>query len=122
MHNKINNHQRGPNFLTHGLWSKTKLGMQHINLELLKILSYAITLKIKHISRINIYNKYKIIINSPEVHLDIKRLHEEVEHKNLIIFSYKNHLDRFNINTKQIIIKDLQHNFVQFLVPKLGMI
>jgi hypothetical protein len=32
---------------------------------------------------------YKIVINSPEVHLGIKRQHAEVGHKNLIIFSYK---------------------------------
>jgi hypothetical protein len=47
MHNKINKHQMDPNFLTHGLWSKTKLVMQQIHLELLiKILSYAITKKL----------------------------------------------------------------------------
>jgi hypothetical protein len=46
--------------------------------------------------------------------------HEEVEHKNLFIFCYKNHLDRLSINTTQLIIKDLQRNFVQFSVPKLG--
>jgi hypothetical protein len=77
------------NFLTHGLWSKTKLGMQHIHQELLKILSYAFTNKIRHISWINISNKYKIAINSPEVHFDINIQHAEVGHKNLIIFSYK---------------------------------
>jgi hypothetical protein len=53
------------------------------------------------------------------VHLGISRSHAEVENKILILFSYKNHLDRFNINTKQFIIKDLQPNFVQFLVQKL---
>ena len=60
------------------------------------------------------------MINSPEVHFGIKRQHAEVGHKNLIIFSYKNPLDRFCINRKQFIIKDLQHNFVQFLVQELG--
>jgi hypothetical protein len=55
------------------------------------------------------------------MHLGITRSHAEVEHKNLISFSYKNHLDRFNINTKETIINDLQHKFVQFLVWKLGM-
>jgi hypothetical protein len=54
------------------------------------------------------------------VHLDIARSRAEVEHKNLIVFSYKNHLDKFSITTKQFIIKDLQHNFVQFLVQKLA--
>jgi hypothetical protein len=35
-------------------------------------LSYAFTLKINHISRINISGRYKIMINSPEVHLGMK--------------------------------------------------
>jgi hypothetical protein len=61
------------------------------------------------------------MINSPEVHLNIKRSHAEVVHKNLIIFSYNNHLDIFSINTKQFIIKDLHNNFLQFYVQKLGM-
>jgi hypothetical protein len=51
------------NFLKHDLWSKPKLGMQHIHLELLWILSYAFSKKNKHISRINISDKYKIVIN-----------------------------------------------------------
>jgi hypothetical protein len=37
---------------------------------------------IRHISRINISDKYKIVINSPEVHFGIKRQHAEVGHKN----------------------------------------
>jgi hypothetical protein len=61
------------------------------------------------------------MINSPEVNLGIQRSHAEVEHKNLNMFRYNNHLDRFNINTKQFIIKDLNCNFVQFFVQKLGM-
>jgi hypothetical protein len=73
MHIKINTHQNDFNFLAHGLWSKPKLGMQHIHLELLKILGYAFTKKSKHISRTNIFDKYKIVINSPEVHFGIKR-------------------------------------------------
>jgi hypothetical protein len=73
MHIKINKHQNDSNFLTHGLWSKPKLGMQPIHLELLEILSYAFMKKLKHISRINISEKYKIVINSPEVHFGIKR-------------------------------------------------
>jgi hypothetical protein len=99
MHIKINKHQLDSNVLTHGLWSKSKLGMQHIHLELLQILSYAITFKTKHISRINISNRYKIMANSPEVHLGIERPRVEVEH-NLFIFCYKKHLGRFIINTK----------------------
>jgi hypothetical protein len=63
MHIKINKNQNDSNFLTHGLWSKTKLGTQQIYLELLGILGYVITRKIKHISRINIYDKYKIMVN-----------------------------------------------------------
>jgi hypothetical protein len=47
--------------------------------------------KIKNISRINICDNYKTVINSPEVHFGIKRQHVEDGHKNLIIFSYKNH-------------------------------
>jgi hypothetical protein len=84
-------------------------------------LTYAITKKNKHISRINISVNYKIVINSPEVHFCIKRQHVEVGHKNLIIFIYKNHLDRFCIKRKQFIKNDLQHNFVQFSVQELGM-
>jgi hypothetical protein len=88
---------------SHDLWSKPKLGMQHIHLELLWILSYAFSKRIEHISRINIYDKYKIVINSPKVHLGIKRQHAEVGHKNLIILSYKNHLDRFCRKGKQFL-------------------
>jgi hypothetical protein len=32
---KINTHQNDPNFLTHVIWSKTNLGIQHIHQELL---------------------------------------------------------------------------------------
>jgi hypothetical protein len=91
------------NFLPYDLWSKTKLGMQHIHLELLWILTYAITEKNKHISRKNISDNHKIVFNSPEVHFGIKSLHAEVGHKNLIILSYKNHLDRLCIKRKQFI-------------------
>jgi hypothetical protein len=55
------------------------------------------------------------------MHLGITRSHAEFEHQNLIIFRYKNHLDRFNINTKQFIIKDLHSYSVQFLVQILDM-
>jgi hypothetical protein len=82
-------------------------------------LSYAITRKIRHKTRLKISDKYKIVINSIEVHFGIKRSHVEVEHKNLLIFRYKNHLDRFSINTKQFVIKDLHRNFLEFLVHKL---
>jgi ribosome recycling factor len=73
MHTKINTHQNDSNFLTHSFYSKAKLGMQHIQLEQLKILSYAFTKKIKHISRINISDKHKIVVNSLEVHFGLKR-------------------------------------------------
>jgi hypothetical protein len=56
------------------------------------------------------------MINSPEVCLCIKKLYPEVDHKKIFIFIYKNHLDRFSINTKQFIINDLHNNFVHFLV------
>jgi mRNA-degrading endonuclease YafQ of YafQ-DinJ toxin-antitoxin module len=72
MHTKITTHQIDPNFLTHDLGSKTRLGMQHIHLELLWILIYAITKKNKHISRINILAIINLI-NSPEVHFGIQR-------------------------------------------------
>jgi hypothetical protein len=42
-----------------------------------------------HILRINTYIHSEIVINLPEVYLDIKRPHAEVGHKNIIIFSYK---------------------------------
>jgi hypothetical protein len=103
MHTKINKHPNDSHLLTHVIWYKTNLGMQHIYLELLWILVYAITKKNKHISRINTYDNYKIVINSQNVHFGIERQHAEVGHKNLIIFSYKNHLDRFCIKRKQFI-------------------
>jgi hypothetical protein len=53
--------------------------------------------------RINISDKPKIMINSPEVCFDIARQHAQVGHKNLNIFSYKNHLARFCIKGKQFI-------------------
>jgi hypothetical protein len=73
MHIKINKHQIDPNFLIHGLWSKPKLGVQHIHLELLYILDYAFTKKNKHISRINISDKYTIVINPSVVQFGITR-------------------------------------------------
>jgi hypothetical protein len=77
--------------------------MQHIHLELPLILGYSFTKKIKHISRINTSDNYKIVINSPEVYFGIRRQHAEDGHKNTIIFSYKNNLDRFYIKRKQFI-------------------
>jgi hypothetical protein len=103
MHTKIIKHPNDSNFLTQVLRSKTYLGMQHIHLELPLILGYPFTKKTKHNSRLNTSDKYKIVINSPEVHFGIKRPHVEVGHKNIIIFSYKNHLDKVCINGKQFI-------------------
>jgi hypothetical protein len=50
-------------------------------------LTYAITKKIKHISRINISGNYKIVINSPEVCFGIKDSMQKLVAKNIIIFS-----------------------------------
>jgi hypothetical protein len=66
-------------------------------------LGYVFSKKIKHISRINISDKYNIVTNLPEVCFGIARQHEEVGNKNIIIFGYKNHLSRFCINGKQFI-------------------
>jgi hypothetical protein len=59
--------------------------------------------EIKHISRINISDSHKIVINSPEIYFGITRQHAEVGNKNIISFFYKNHSDRFYINSKQFI-------------------
>jgi hypothetical protein len=63
IHTKINTQQNDPNFLTHVIWSKTSLVVQHIHLELVWNLSYKILKKNKHNSRINISYNYKIVIN-----------------------------------------------------------
>jgi hypothetical protein len=103
MQTKVNKHPNDSNFPRHGLRSTTNLGMQHIHLELPKILGYSFTKKIKHISRITTSDNYKIVINSPGVYFGIKRQHAEVGHKDIITFIYKNHLDGFCINRKQFI-------------------
>jgi hypothetical protein len=74
-----------------------------------------------HKLRIIISDKPKIMINSPEVCFDITKQHAQVGHKNINIFSYKNHLGRFCIKGKQFIYNDLLHNFVQFLAQELVM-
>jgi hypothetical protein len=58
-----------------------------------------------HILRINTSDHANIVINSPEVQLGITRQHPEVGHNKIIIFSYKNHLDKFCIKRKTIHIK-----------------
>jgi hypothetical protein len=87
MHTKIITQQNDSNFLTHVIWFKTSLVVQHIQLELLWNLSYAFSKKNKHNSRIIISAIYKIVINSPEVFLGIKRQCAKVGYKNLIILS-----------------------------------
>jgi hypothetical protein len=56
-----------------------------------------------HNLRINISDHSQIMINSPEVCLGITREHAQVGHKNVNIFSYKNHSDKFCIIGKQFI-------------------
>jgi 3-methyladenine DNA glycosylase Mpg len=56
-----------------------------------------------HKLRINISVKPKTMINSPEVCFDITRQHAQVGHKNINIYSYKNHLGRFCIKGNQFI-------------------
>jgi hypothetical protein len=85
MHTKIITQQNDPNFLTHVIWSKTSLVVQHIHLELLWNLSYVFSKRIKHNSRTNIYGNYKIVINSLEVFFRIIRQCARVGCKNLII-------------------------------------
>jgi hypothetical protein len=86
MHTKLNTQQNDPNFLTHVVWSKTSLGMQHVHLELLWNLSYEFLKKNKDKSRIIISCNYKIVINSREVCFEIQRQYAKVGCKNLIIF------------------------------------
>jgi hypothetical protein len=87
MHTKINTQQNGPKFLTHIIWFKSSLVVQHIHLGLIRNLSYVFSKKNKHNSRINNYGIYKIVINSPEVWFGIKRQCANVGCKNLISFS-----------------------------------
>jgi hypothetical protein len=56
-----------------------------------------------HILGINTSDHARIVITSPGVQLGITRQYAEVGHNNIIIFSYKNHLDRFCIKGKQFI-------------------
>jgi hypothetical protein len=52
-------------------------------------LTYAITRENKHISRINISDNYKIVINSPKVYFGTTRQHAEVGHKKLLFLATK---------------------------------
>jgi hypothetical protein len=83
MHTKIITQQNDPNFLTHVIWSKTSLVVQHIHLELIWNLSYVFLKKIKQNSRIIISVIYKIVINSPEVCFGMKRQCAQVELRNI---------------------------------------
>jgi hypothetical protein len=56
-----------------------------------------------HELRIIISVERKIQINSQEVYLDISTQYAQVGHKNINIFSYKNHLGSFCRNGKQFI-------------------
>jgi hypothetical protein len=73
MHIKINKALPDPNFLSLFLWSKTRLGIQHVHLGLLHNWIYAITYKTRHKSRNNIPGRDKIMVKSPEVYFNIKR-------------------------------------------------
>jgi hypothetical protein len=57
-------------------------------------------IKNKHKFGNNIFNRDKIMINSPEVHFSITRQYPEVGLKNNYILSYKNHLGRLDNNTR----------------------
>jgi hypothetical protein len=87
MHTKINTQQNDPNFLTHVIWFKTSLVVQHIHLELLWNLSYVFSKKNKHNSRINISGNYKIVFNSAEACFGIQRQFAQFGCKNLSIVS-----------------------------------
>jgi hypothetical protein len=56
-----------------------------------------------HKSRLTIFVKPKIMINSQEVHFDITRQRAQVELKNINIFNKKNHLGSFCKNGKEFI-------------------
>jgi hypothetical protein len=56
--------------------------------------------KNKHKLGNNISNRDKIRVTSPEVHFGITWQYPEVGPKNNYILSYKNHLGRFDNNTR----------------------
>jgi hypothetical protein len=57
-------------------------------------------IKNKHTLGNNISNRDKFRVNSPEVHCSITRQYPEAGLKNKYILSYKNHLGRFDNNTR----------------------
>jgi hypothetical protein len=56
-----------------------------------------------HKSKIIIFGKPKIMINSQDVYFDISRQCAQVELKNINIFNKKNHLGSFCKNGKEFI-------------------
>jgi hypothetical protein len=80
--------------------SKTSLRNQQTNFELLWILIYTFMSKNKHKLGNNICNRDKIKVNSAEVHFSITRQYPEVGLKNNYILINKNHLGRFDNNTR----------------------
>jgi hypothetical protein len=59
------------------------------------------------------------VINSSKVQLGITRQHAEVGLKNIIIFLLQKSLRQIRHKWTIIHIKDLHHNFVQFLAQEL---
>jgi hypothetical protein len=53
-----------------------------------------------HLLKINNFDQPKIVIKSPEVYLGVSSKHAQVGHKNINMFSYKNHLGRICIKRK----------------------
>jgi hypothetical protein len=95
MHIKINITVLEPNSLLHILWPKASIRNQQTHLELLWKLIYTIMIKSKHKLGNNISDRYKIMVNSPEVHFSITKQYPEVGLKHKFILSYKNHVGRF---------------------------
>jgi hypothetical protein len=82
MHIKINIAVLKPNLLVHMLCPKTSLRNQQTHLELLWIPIYTFKIKNKHKLGNNIYNRDKIMVNSPKVHFSIASQYPEVGLKN----------------------------------------
>jgi hypothetical protein len=64
-------------------------------------LGYAFTRKNRHKSRINVVVKHRIMVNSPEVVLCIKRSYPEVEHKKYLFLAkkaFRQILHKYKIN------------------------
>jgi hypothetical protein len=72
-------------------------------METLLNLIYEFTKENMHNSRIIISVNPKIMINSQDVNFGITRQRAQVELKNIILFSKKNHLGRSGRNGKEIV-------------------